>query len=59
MSGELDHLAARLNELAAQLRDPSLPDERVEEIAREAADLAAEAGSQVDAALRDAAGGGE
>lgn len=56
MSEELQRIAERLGELAAQLRDPSLAEERIEELAREAAELAAEAGSKADAALRDAAG---
>ena len=56
MSEELGRLAERLRELAEQLRDPSLADERVEELAREAADLAAQAGTEAEAALRDSAG---
>lgn len=56
MSEELERIAARLRELAEQLRDPSQADERTEELAREAADLAARAGSETEAALRDAAG---
>ena len=56
MSEELGRLAERLRELAEQLRDPSLADERVDELAREAADLAAQAGTEAEAALRDSAG---
>jgi hypothetical protein len=56
MSEELARLAERLREVAEQLRDPSLEDERAEELAREAADLAARAGSGAEAALRDSAG---
>jgi hypothetical protein len=56
VSEELGRLAERLRELAEQLRDPSLADERVEELAREAADLAAQAGTEAEAALRDSAG---
>jgi hypothetical protein len=56
MSEELARLAERLREVAEQLRDPSLEDERAEELAREAADLAARAGSEAEAALRDSAG---
>jgi hypothetical protein len=56
VSEELGRLAERLRELAEQLRDPSLADERVDELAREAADLAAQAGTEAEAALRDSAG---
>jgi signal transduction histidine kinase len=56
VSEELGRLAQRLRELADQLRDPSLEDERVEALAREAADLAAQAGTEAEAALRDSAG---
>jgi signal transduction histidine kinase len=56
VSEELGRLAQRLRELADQLRDPSLDDERVEALAREAADLAAQAGTESEAALRDSAG---
>jgi hypothetical protein len=59
VSEELGRLAERLRELAEQLRDPSLADERVEELAREAADLAAQAGTEAEAALRDSAGGAD
>jgi signal transduction histidine kinase len=56
VSEELGRLAQRLRELADQLRDPSLDDERVEALAREAADLAAQAGTEAEAVLRDTAG---
>jgi hypothetical protein len=56
VSEELGRLAQRLRELADQLRDPSLDDERVGALAREAADLAAQAGTEAEAALRDSAG---
>jgi hypothetical protein len=56
MSEELQRLAARLRELSDELRDPSQADEKVEELAREAADLAARAGYEAEAALRHAAG---
>jgi hypothetical protein len=59
VSEELGRLAERLRELAEQLRDPSLADERVDELAREAADLAAQAGTEAEAALRDSAGGAD
>jgi hypothetical protein len=53
MSVELERIAERLRDLAGQLRDPSLDDARAEELAREAADLAARAGSEAEAAARD------
>jgi hypothetical protein len=56
VSEELERLAARLHELAGQIRDSSQADERVEELAREAADLAARAGSEAEAASRRSAG---
>lgn len=57
MSEELDRIAERLNAVADALRDPELAEDRVEELAREAAELAAQAGSEADAALRESAGG--
>jgi hypothetical protein len=48
----LDEIAERLRELAKLLRDPSLEDERAEELAREAAELAASAGEEADRAMR-------
>jgi hypothetical protein len=56
VSAELERLATRLREIAEQLGDPSLADDRLEELAREAAELAAQAGSEAEATLRDAAG---
>jgi hypothetical protein len=56
MTQELERMATRLREIAQQLGDPSLVDDRLEELAREAAELAAQAGSEAEAALRDAAG---
>jgi phage-related minor tail protein len=56
VSAELERLAVRLREIAGQLGDPSLADDRLEELARQAAELAAQAGSEAEAALRDAAG---
>jgi hypothetical protein len=53
---ELERLAERLRDVAAQLQDAELAEDRMEELAREAADLAARAGSEAEAALRDAAG---
>lgn len=56
MSEELQRMAARLRELAEQLRDPELGDERVAELAGEAADIAARLGTEAETALREAAG---
>jgi hypothetical protein len=52
---ELADLAARLNELADELRAEGTSDERAEELAREAADLVARAGNEVERALREPA----
>jgi hypothetical protein len=57
MSQELDHIAERLHAVADELRDRELAEDKVEELAREAAELAAQAGSEADAALRESAGG--
>jgi hypothetical protein len=56
MSEELERIAERLRELSELLRAPALEDERAEELAREAADLAARAGSEAEGALRESAG---
>lgn len=56
MSEELQRAAERLREIAAELGDPGIEDGRAEELAREAAEVAARAGSAADAALREAAG---
>jgi hypothetical protein len=56
VSAELERMAARLRELADQLRDPELGDERVAELASEAAEIAAQLGTETETALRDAAG---
>ena len=45
----------RLNEIATELRDQEVNDERAEELAREAADLVGEASNELDRALREAA----
>src|ERR671919_120860 len=52
---EVERLAERLRDVAGQLHDPELAEDRVEELAREAAELAAQAGSEAEAALRDSA----
>lgn len=54
MSERLTEIAARLAEVADALRDPETDDERAQELAREAGGLAAEAGTEADAALREA-----
>ena len=56
MSEELQRAAERLREIAAELGDPGIEDGRAEELAREAAEVAARAGSAADAALRESAG---
>jgi hypothetical protein len=47
-------LGSKLGELAEQLRDPAIGDERAAELAREAAELVSEAGNEIDRALREA-----
>jgi hypothetical protein len=56
MSEDVERMAARLEELAKQLRDPELSLERADELTREAADLAAKVGAALEAALREAKG---
>jgi hypothetical protein len=53
---QLDRIAERLHAVADELRDPELAEDRVEELAREAAELAARAGSEAEAAIRESAG---
>jgi hypothetical protein len=50
-------LAERLRELAEQLRDPELADERAAELAREAAELVSRAGNEIDRTLREGESG--
>lgn len=52
---DLADTTKRLNEIADQLRDENLTDERAEELAREAADLVGEAGNAIERALREQA----
>ena len=52
---DIDALAARLRELAAELRAEDLSDERAEALAREAADLVGRAGNEIERALREGA----
>jgi hypothetical protein len=57
VSDELQALSARLRELAEALRAPELGDEEAELLAREAANLVAQAGNELDRALREASSG--
>lgn len=50
-------MADRLNELADALRADDVSDERAEELAREAADLVARAGNEIERAMRESASG--
>ena len=49
-----EELARRLREIAERLRDPDLPEQEAESLAREAADLVGKASTEIEAALRDA-----
>jgi len=49
-----EELARRLREIAERLRDPDLPEQEAESLAREAADLVGRASTEIEAALRDA-----
>jgi hypothetical protein len=51
--GEVQELAERLREIASRLRDPDLPDEQAEALAREAAELVGKASAEIETALRD------
>ena len=50
-----EQLAERLREIAARLRDPELPEEEAEGLAREAAELVGKASSEIESALREIA----
>jgi hypothetical protein len=50
---EIGTIAARLREIAERLRAPDLADAQADELAREAADLVARAGNELDRALAD------
>ena len=50
-----EQLAERLREIAARLRDPELPEEEAEGLAREAAELVSKAGPEIESALREIA----
>ena len=54
-STELSELAARLAELADRLGDAQTPDEEAVKLAREAAELSAEAGQRIDSAVGELA----
>ena len=56
MSGadEISRISARLGEIATALRDQATPPERADELAREAADLVARAGNEIDRAVAQA-----
>jgi hypothetical protein len=49
---EIGEMTERLREIAARLRDPDVPDSEAEELAREAADLVARAGGELERAAR-------
>jgi len=51
---DLRQTTERLHEIATELGDESLTDERAEELAREAAELVGEASNDLDRALREA-----
>jgi hypothetical protein len=52
----IEPISGRLREIAERLRDPELPDADAEALAREAADLVARAGNEIERLLREAAG---
>jgi hypothetical protein len=56
VSDRLSEIAQRLRAVAAQLDDPDTDDERAQALATEAAELAAEAGTEADRALRERRG---
>jgi hypothetical protein len=50
---EVSDISARLREIADRLRDPDVPDAEAEQLAREAADLVARAGNEIERAARE------
>lgn len=52
---EIREIAARLDQLADELRSPETDDERAEQLAREAAELVARAGNELERSLGRAA----
>jgi signal transduction histidine kinase len=53
---QIRSVVAELRTIAERLRSPELPDEEAERLAREAADLVARAGRELDRALGERAG---
>lgn len=56
---DLDRIAKRLEELATELNSAESGDERAAELAREAAELSADAAGNITAAVREVTGSGE
>ena len=50
----LEEITDRLRQIAAELSDPEIDDERAGELSKEAAGLAAEASEEANRALREA-----
>jgi hypothetical protein len=50
---EIEAIAARLREVAERLRDDQLDEDEAEALAREAADLVAKAGNELDRAAAE------
>jgi hypothetical protein len=48
----VSEISARLREIAERLRDPEVPDSEAEKLAREAADLVAQAGNEIERSAR-------
>jgi hypothetical protein len=61
MSGAspLEHLAARLEDAARRLREPDLADEEAHRLVEECAQLAGQAGAELDRRVREAKAGDE
>jgi hypothetical protein len=55
VTDQIQAMADRLRELSGLLANPDLPDDQAEELAREAADLAARGGTLIDERLRELA----
>ena len=54
-SSGIGPISERLREIAERLRDPELADAEAEGLAREAADLVAQAGNEIERLMRAAA----
>jgi hypothetical protein len=54
---EIARISSRLREIAERLRAPDLAEEDADGLAREAADLVARAGNELDRAVAEGAGG--